>query len=215
MVWLIYDENGPDQELVGITKDILRHNRIIYREFTHKVAKESDVSGELAQLFTQRQNNQIIVASFDEAFVSDILRNLHLVHTRRNCPITLYGNARWRNFESVDLEYYHSMNLHLAVPNYVDYQSPEVKRFLARFRAFYRAEPTAYAYQGYDVGYYFLRALYTKGPSFEHCIEQGFIPSQPLQSNFRFQKVSPDGGFVNTDTRVIRYLPDYRIEILH
>ena len=215
MVWLMYEDSDQDLELVNITKDILRENRIIYREFIHKISKDQDITGELSYLLTQGYMNRIIVASSDEAFVSDILRSLYLVHTRRNCPITLYGNAKWRNFESVDLDYYHSMNLHLSVPNYVDYQNPEVKRFLARFRALYQAEPSAYAYQGYDVGTYFLRALYTKGPSFEYCMEEGNIPASPLQSNFRFQKVGPDGGFINTDTRIIQYLPDYRVEILH
>ena len=212
MVWLFYEEGGAEQELINVTKEILMRNQIVYREFSHKVG---DVTGELSQMLTQYQNNQIIVASSDEAFVSDILRNLSFVQNRRNCPITLYGHPRWRNFESVDLDYYHSMNLHLSVSNYVDYQRYEVKNFLARYRAIYHTEPSAYAYQGYDVGYFFLRALYTKGPTFEYCMEQGILPAQPLQSNFRFQRVSPDGGFINTDTRVIRYLPDYRIEILH
>ncbi|MCL2727004.1 MAG: ABC transporter substrate-binding protein [Bacteroidales bacterium] len=215
MVWLFREESGADQELVGVIRDVLSKNQIVYREFVHKVAKDADIRGELSQLLTQRQNNQVVVASTNEAFVSDVLRNLYLVHTRSNCPITLYGNARWRNFESVDLEYYHTMNLHLSVPNYVDYQDQEVRRFLLRYRSLFRAEPTPYAYQGYDVGNYFLSALYSNGPHFECCLEQGFIPAQPLQSQFRFQRVSPDGGFVNTGSRVIRYLPDYRIEILN
>ena len=215
MVWLFFEEGGADRELVDITIDILRKNGIIYREFTHKVTKESNITGELSQLLTQYQNNQVIVASTNEAFVSDILRDLSFVHNRRNCPVTLYGNSRWRTFESVDLDYYHSMNLHLSVSHYVDYQKAEVKRFLTKYRSLFRAEPSNYAYQGYDVGYYFLRALYTKGPSFEQCIEQNLIPAQPLQSNFRFQKTGPNGGYINTDTRVIRYLPDYRIEVLH
>ena len=214
-VWLFFEEGGEDQELVSITIDILRKNGILYREFIHKVSKSSNITGELSQYLTQHQNNQIIVASTNEAFVSDLLRDLSFVHTRRSCPITLYGNTWWRTFESVDLEYFHSMNLHLSVSQYVDYLKPEVKRFLSKYRALYRAEPSAFAYQGYDVGYYFLRALYTKGISFEHCIEQGLIPTQPLQSNFRFQKTGPDGGYINTDTRIIRYLPDYRIEVLH
>ena len=215
VVWLFMEEGEGDMELVNITIDILRKNGIIYREFRHKVAKDRDISGELSQLLTQGENNQVIVASRDEAFVSDILRNLYFVHSRRNCPVTLYGNAWWPNFESVDIDHYHSMNLHLSVAQYVDYQKPEVKRFLSQYRSMYHAEPSRFAFQGYDVGYYFLYALYTKGPYFEHCIELGYNSVQPLQSNFRFQKVSPEGGYINTDTRVIRYLPDYRIEVLH
>jgi hypothetical protein len=86
---------------------------------------------------------------------------------------------------------------------------------LARYRALFRTEPSAYSYQGYDVGSYFLYALYTKGSAFEYCLEQGVIPAPPpLQSNFNFRKVAPDGGFINTNTRIIRYLPDYRVEAL-
>ena len=214
MVWLFCEASGVDQELVDMTKDILREHRIIYREFVHKVAKDQDITSELALMLVQGQNNHVIVASTDEAFVADVLRSLYLVHTRRNCPVTLYGNARWRNFENVDLNYYHSMNLHLSVTNYVDYQNTEIKRFLSRYRALYRTEPSDYAYQGYDVGCYFLRALHIYGPYFQYCIEQGVSPALPLQSNFRFQKIGQDGGYINTDTRIIQYLPNYRIEML-
>ena len=214
MVWLFSEELGSDEELVNTTKEVLRENHIIFREFTHKVAKDHDITGELSLMFAQGQNNHVIVASTNEAFVSDVLRSLNLARAIHNCPITLYGNARWRNFESVDLEYYHNMYLHLAVTNYVDYQRPEVKRFLSRFRALYRTEPTAYAFHGYDVGYYFIRALLTKGPMFDNCMEQGYIPALPLQSNFRFQKASAEGGFINTGTRIIRYLPDFKIEVI-
>ena len=213
-VWLFCEESGADQELVNVIKDILSKNHIIYKEFIHKVTKGVDIRGELSQMLTHRQNNQVIVASTNEAFVSDVLSNLYLVQTRNDCPVTLYGNARWRNFD-VDLEYYHNMNLHLSTTNYIDYQDPIVKRFIERYRSLYRTEPTPYAYQGYDVGFYFLNALYTKGFHFEYCVEQGAIPARPLQSVFQFQKVSPDGGFINIGSRVIRYLPDFRIEILH
>ena len=153
VVWLFMEEGGVDQELVNLTIDILRKSGIIYREFRHKVAKDRDISGELSQLLVQGENNQVIVASRDEAFVSDILRNLYFVHSKRNCPVTLYGNAWWPNFESVDIDHYHNMTLHLSVAQYVDYQKPEVKRFLSQYRSMYRAEPSRFAFQGYDVGY--------------------------------------------------------------
>ena len=215
MVWLFYEEDGADQELVNMTKEILRNNQIVYQEFIHKVEKNRDITGELALRLVQNQNNQVIVVSSDEPFVADILRSLSLVQSRRHCPITLYGNAKWRSFDSVNYEYYHSMNLHLSVSNYIDYQRSDVKHFLARYRALYHAEPSPFAYQGYDVGIFFLRALHTRGVHFDYCLEQGVIPAQPLQSNFHFQRMGPDGGFINTDSRIIKFLPDYRIDILH
>ncbi|MCL2738001.1 MAG: hypothetical protein FWE30_00970 [Bacteroidales bacterium] len=212
MVWLFSEEGGRDQALLALTKQILGESQIPYREYNHRVVREQNITDNLAQLFQSDVNNQVIVVSSNEAFVSDLLRNLHMVHSGRQRPITLFGNAGWRNFESVDLDYYHQMRLHLSLSNYIDYERADLKHFLARYRALFQTEPSPYAYQGYDVGYYFLRALYTKGPRFEDCTE--LIPARPLQSNFRFQKVGPNGGFINTDSRVIRYLPDYRIEVL-
>lgn len=214
IVWLFYEGEGNDEELVGMTREILRDNHIVYQEFAHKVEKNKDIVNELSLRLSQYQNNQVIVASSNEPFVADILRNLSLVQSRFNYPITLYGNAKWRSF-GVDLEYYHNMNLHLSVPNYIDYHRSDVKHFLGRYRALFRSEPSPLAYQGYDIGIYFLRALYSRGPHFDFCIEHGVVPAQPLQSNFRFQKVSPDGGFINTDSHVIRYLPDFSIVTLH
>ncbi|MDR2584824.1 MAG: hypothetical protein LBC84_01175 [Prevotellaceae bacterium] len=213
-VWLFYENSETDEELVVMTKEILIENRVLFKEFIHKVEKGRDITGQLALTLSQNQTNHVVVASTSEAFVSDLLRSLYIVQTRRNCPVTLYGNARWRSFENVDLNYYHSMNLYLSVNNYVDYQNTDVKRFLSRYRALCRTEPSEYAYQGFDVGSYFLRTLYTRGPRFEYCIEQGLIPADPLQSVFRFDKVGPDGGFVNSQTRIIHYLPNYLIEIV-
>ena len=212
-VCLFYESGGGEEELLSTTRQLLMQRNIPYREFSYKVAKDQDITGQLARLLLPYANNQVVVASSNEPFVSDLLRNLHLMQTMRQCPVTLFGNARWRNFENIDLNHYHRMNLHLSVPNYVDYEELNVKYFLSRYRALFRTEPSAYAYQGYDVGHYFLRALYTKGPSFDHCVES--IYAQPLQSNFRFQKTNPYGGFTNTDTRIIRYLPDYRVERVH
>jgi len=209
MVWLFSEEGGREQALLAHTKQILAESNILYREYNHKI--NQDITANLTELFRPDVNNQVIVVSSNEAFVSDLLRNLHLVHSSRRRPITLFGNASWRNFD-VDLDYYHQMRLHLSLTNYIDYERVDLKYFLARYRALFQTEPSNYAYQGYDVGYYFLQALYTRGPHFEDCTE--FIPAQPLQSNFRFQKVDPHGGFINTDSRIIRYLPDYRIEVL-
>ena len=214
-VWLFSEEGNRDDELLVITRQLLAQRNIPFKEVTHKIVKDQNITDQLMGLLTPHSNNQIIVASHNEAFVSDLLRNLNIVHTLYQRTVTLFGNAWWRDFENVDLEYYHRMHLHLSVSNYIDYGRYDVKHFLSRYRALNRTEPSAYAFRGYDVGYYFLRALYTKGPSFEHCIEQGVVPAQPLQSNFRFQKTNPNGGFINTDARIIRYLPDYRIEVLH
>ena len=215
-VWLISETDTPvaDTEWLRTTRECLEQMGIPYAEFTHKVEKDVDITETLKELFSPHAHNQVIVSSSNEAFVSDLLRSLHLVHNFWGSPVTLFGDARWRNFENIDLDYFHNMNLHLSLPSYVDYQREDLRHFLARYRGLYHTEPSPSALQGYDVALYFLRALYTKGPSFEPCLSDIEKDIHSLQSPFHFQQARESSGFVNTQTRVIQYLPDYTIQVL-
>ena len=97
-----------------------------------------------------------IVPSNSEAFVSDVVRNLDICHNYGNTRMIVYGMPKWRNFETIYVELYHKLNLHLSIPYYVEYGTPEVDKFLMRYRALYNTEPTPYSYQGYDITSYFL-----------------------------------------------------------
>jgi ABC-type branched-chain amino acid transport systems, periplasmic component len=216
-VWLMYETDASlaDAEWLRITRECLEQMGIPYTEFSHKVEKDVDISATLRELLALHTHNQVIVSSSNEGFVSYLLSKLHLVHNLWGSPVTLFGDARWPSFEdNIDLDYFHNMNLHLSLPYYVDYQREDLKQFLARYRGLYHTDPSPYAFQGYDVARYFLHALYTKGPSFEHCLSDVGKDSQPLQSPMYFQRSGEGQGFINTQTRVIQYLPDYTIKIL-
>jgi hypothetical protein len=156
--------------------------------------------------------NQIIIASQNEAFVSDALRNLHLLFAYDNIPIELFGMSKWRSFETLDLAALHQLKVVIPLPVYVDYSRDNVKRFIRTFRALFHAEPSHYAFQGYDVAFYFMNALFRYGPDFEDCIDSLDVPL--LQSEYSFRKNEPDGGYSNTEARLIRYLPDYTVTLL-
>src|SRR5690606_14117318 len=95
--------------------------------------------------------NHVVVASNSEAFVSDVLRNLNLLKTRSNYEITVYGTPRWRSYESVDINYYHQMNLNISMQYYLDYNRENIKEFLSKYRALFLSEPSPYAFQAYDI----------------------------------------------------------------
>ena len=111
-------------------------------------------------VLSPESENLVLGPSNSEAFVSDVVRNLNLLHTNpvdeNRRKITLFGLPRWRNFETIEVDYFHRMNLHLSLPYYVDYSREEVKAFLMKYRALYNIEPTPFAFQGYDITRYFL-----------------------------------------------------------
>ena len=210
-VAVIWEKGGADASLVNITRDLLNEKSIEFKEISYDILSGREILPKLSAMLAQGKINHVIVASGSEAFVSDVLRNLNLLQTRNGFEIAVYGTPRWREFESVDLNYYHNMKLSISMQYFIDYSSDDVKRFLSRFRALYGTEPSAYAFQAYDIARYFLSSLLRYGRDFgEHTEEQ---KSSLLQTDFHFIRKEGEKGFTNSAVRQIIYKTDYSIEL--
>ena len=86
----------------------------------------------------------------------------------------------WLNFDNIETEYFMELKTHYISPYFVDYSRENVISFLQRFREKYQIEPTLknFAFQGYDITYYFLSSLCEKGTAFAACE----IPNNALLS---------------------------------
>jgi len=178
-----------------------------YRTLSYTILGGRSILPQFESRLVKDGMNQIIVASNSEAFVSDVLRNLNLMQSRSGYSIKLFGTPRWRHFDNVDINLYHTMSLSISMQYHVDYNGENVKRFIARFRELYNAEPTAYSFQAYDVAYFFLGALYNYGGDIEDNI--GKYNRKLLQSDYRFIRRNGDEGFINSGVRVLKYRPDF------
>lgn len=215
-VLLIHEEGGADTAAVRLAETLLKNSFIPYSTVSYGILQGRNIYGTLLQELQHSAAAQegpavVLVPSNSEAFVSDVVRNLGLT-VKENRTIHLFGMPKWRNFETIDPELFHSMNLHLSLPYFVDYEDEAVKAFLFRYRALFRTEPTPYAFQGYDLTRYFLRRLNQHGPSLFR--QQKMPDGKLLQADFRFFRNTPEEGFENTATRNIRYNPDYSVSVL-
>lgn len=210
-VALFCEEGAQNSELVNITRSILNAKGITYSFYSYDLLKGRSVNAQLMSKLNKDKENSVIVLSNSEAFVSDILRNLNLIYSRDGYKISLFGTPRWRNFDNVDIDYYHSMNLHLALQYNVDYSVEDVSRFLSRYRALFGTEPSPYAFQAYDLGNFFLSSLMKYGEDFIDYIgeESG---SLMLQSSYNFERSKRGSGFINKGIRLIEYKQDYSIQ---
>ncbi len=123
----------------------------------------------------------------------------------------LYGMPKWRAFSTIEPEVFHKMGLQLSLPYYIDYSNRETKEFLLKYRALYNAEPSPYAFQGYDTAKYFISLVQRYGKEFIFATE---LPTESmLQSNYNLKRDSSESGFSNNATRVIKYNSDYTIVV--
>lgn len=199
-----------DTALVREAVELCRKNGINYKEISYTILQGRNILDNIKKQLDTSMNNIALVPSNDEAFVSDVLRNLNLC-TNAKYRITLFGMSKWRSYESIDTDLFHKMNLHLSLPFYIDYTRDDVKEFLLKYRALFNCEPTPYSFQGYDLTYYIASQLLKYGDSFIRGRNRE--KESLLQTNFEFIRENSDSGLENRATRDIIYNKDFTITL--
>ncbi len=216
-VLLIHEKNNVSDSLyVNRAKHLLESKGIAYTPVSYGILEGRDIYKTMLSMVDTLSTKPHIalIPSNSEAFVSDAIRNLDLC-TKSGAKITLVGLPKWRNFETINVDLYHKMRLHVSLPYFVDYNNEVVKRFLKQYRALYSTEPTPFAYQGYDITKYLLDQMLLYGNSFIYS--KALNRSALLQSDFElFRDVTnAKGGLKNNATRNIVYKQNMTIEVIY
>ena len=139
--------------------------------------------GKLKSQLSGVRTNLIIAYGDDNVFATQILNSLTKDADR--FPITLVCVHDWQKYEKLLVDNLLKMNAIYVSDFFVDYSDDAAKRFVRRFRSKYVSEPQKYAFEGYDVGYYFLNALMQYGSDdligCLHCYEASL-----LHTHYRF-----------------------------
>ena len=200
-VMIIYERNGADGALVETAKKMANDRGILYNTLSYDILQGREMMDKIKDALEPGLDNLVLIPSNNEAFVSDVVRNLNLLYTNpaqeNRRSVVLFGTPRWRNFENIEVDYFHKMNLHLSIPYYVDYNKQIVKDFIMKYRALYNCEPTPFAFQGFDIT--MMSCGYEK---------------HTLQSVYKFKKDNAGDGLRNTGTTNIVYNKDYTISVI-
>lgn len=163
----------------------------------------------LQQALNKGEQNIVIVPSRKEAFVSDVITNLNTL-SKKDYDIRVFGYSQWEDFVNVNPEYFYNLNVNLFTPFHVNYEKPIVRRTVKKYRDQFKTEPSEYVFHGFDIGYYFLNALYKYGENFKNCLHN-YYP-ELCHSNFMFYREHPSLGVENISIYVLEYKSDYTIK---
>ena len=181
----------------------------------HNAGSDGEGYWKLKEMLKPDVENVVFIPSASnrnerEVLLSKAINSLYVLSEDFN--ITLIGMSEFTSFKSINPEYYHKLNLHILTPNYIDYNAPEVKSFISKFRQKYSAEPNQFSYRGYDIGMFFTKAYRTYGRNFADSISK--FNGKTLQNKFMFKRVKDFAGFMNTPLYVINYAPDYTVKMI-
>ena len=151
-------------------------------------------------LLSKETENYIVAFSDKPEYAIDFTRRLY--ELRNDYSITLFGLPDWSVINGIETDYLVTLKTHMMAPAFVDYENPDVKKFIARYVGDYKTDPELLAFQGFDVGYYFLSALLQFGTDFGRCIEDYKINSLQTRYNFTHSK---GNGYENKHWLIFKY----------
>ncbi|UCG28142.1 MAG: amino acid ABC transporter substrate-binding protein, partial [Bacteroidales bacterium] len=185
-------------------------DEVVFKEvvYNEEITK-NDTINSLEHALTPDVQNIVLVASDEEAFVSNVVSNLNTL--AQDYEITIIGYQSWQRFRNIELQHFYNLNLHICVPYILDYNSELVKDFIRNFRQIYHTEPEqfSFAWQGHDIAYYFLSGIARYGRRFRNYYTRHSV--NLLESEYLFRKIDRNSGYENKQIHLIRYNKDFEI----
>lgn len=151
--------------------------------------------------------NVVIVPSTDVKFVTDMFTRLNNVLNlntySKDMKIVVFGLEDWNKMNDIDLKHRVRLNQCYATYRFTDYEAPKTTAMIKAYRMKYRTDPNVYGIQGFDVGYYFLSALYLYGENFNSYLNEYKI--ETIQNDFLFENNEVGDGLENSSIKIVQY----------
>jgi len=188
--------------------DSLVASGLPYTEIPYSFLQGRSIQSSYSSNLSKKGTTRYVLASEDEPFMSDAVRNVSLMSYKKN-KVALYANSKLRSYEAIEIEHVHKANSHICAAYFIDYSNDAVNHFVMTYRALFGAEPNSFAIHGYDSMHYFLNICKTYGKMWPMKLTE--YKEKGLQTDFDFVQ-APDGkGFINQAVRRVEYMPDYSV----
>lgn len=178
------------------------------RVHTVVVPKGKSVNERLGQLkhllLPDGKLTTVIVPSNNEVFVTDAVGQLSALKKSEGANIAVYGLPSWQKMLRVDFSQLVYLQTVIFTPFYTDYDSFPVRAFVEAYRALYRAEPSQFSFQGWDVATYFINLIFKYGEDFQYCLASD-KSTDLLQNCFHFEQSKEFSSYESEGVFLLRY----------
>jgi len=220
-VFIHSDTSRVDPDVDAFKSKIFREisSKIPYEEikfkefvFYNRSAFDNDSINRLEHALSDQTDNLVLIASEEPPVLSESIMDIHTL--AKKFSVRLIGYPAMRGLDNLDPKYYFELGIELYSPYWIDYNKSDVKDFNASFRRKFLTEPseTSFAWQGYDIAYYFLSGLAIHGKEF---ISHPEIHNPDLlETEFDFRRKGEGNGFENQKLFLIKYTSEMDVKVL-
>ncbi len=177
--------------------------------------KESETSIE-AHLSPDKENI-IVVTSFDELFINDLLRKLNMLKSRY--PITIFGMPNWTKMNTLQLDYLANLNFHISSPFWADPNNIGYQQFKRDYFTAFNTHPSNHALTGYDLITYFAKNYQKYGDNIANYFGKSEVKGAFNNFNFKgssknqyIQSLFQTDYLENKYVNILRYNSAFELE---
>ena len=195
LVKLIQQKIKSQLQQAGRSGSAIPVNDIVY---------QSELFSGVSNHLSTTKENIVIMLSNNSVFIPDFISRLNNLHKSHN--IILLGSPAWETLDP-ETDYLVNLNYHQYSFTWVDYSDPAIKNFQKKFQSRFATEPEndKYAFLGYDMTFFFVKALMDYGHDFGPCIVNQSNKSEAL---FDFKKSGSKDGYENMHLNILK-IEDY------
>lgn len=215
-------------DTAGTDEDVKRFKNLIFSELSYKLPYESikfkefifysrsmfdnDSINRLSHALSDQSKNIVIIASEEAPVISETLMDVHGLS--RKFDVKVFGYPVMRDLRNIDPKYFFDLDIMVYSSYWIDYTHSDVKQFISDFRGKFLTEPNpwSYAWQGYDLAYYFISGIAMHGKDF--ITDPAIHYPDLLQTEFDFVRKSEGSGFENQKLFNIRFTKDYEVKLV-
>ncbi|MFH1319345.1 MAG: LysM peptidoglycan-binding domain-containing protein [Bacteroidota bacterium] len=179
---------------------------VIFQHDIKEIAYNERGMEAVEEALSVADTNIIIIPSSDQVFVSQLISKLN--ELEEDYKIIVFGLPVWENFKNIEIEYLQNLNVHITSSSFIDYESEPVKSFVKQYYKLYKIFPGKYAFQGFDVVYYYLNILKNFGYNFQTYLPE--IDHTGVHTSYKYFSTGINNGYENRYVIILKY-EDYEL----
>ncbi len=210
-------DNNKKEFVKSLTAELIKDS-IPYTTLPMELISNGDtVLHTLSEAFIEEREFVVIPTSSSAITLNTLLPSLlhaKSIDSLNVAKFKLFGYPEWQIHAKdtrelmyeADTYFYATFYSHYALPRVAEFQEDFIRWYNRGIQNIY----PRYGMLGYDTGYFFLLAASLYGNQMHENIER--VPFNPVQSDFKFERISEKDGFINKKFFFIHFCPEYYID---
>ena len=206
--------NETEDEMIAGFKQELTNRNMPYTTLVADTATNKDV---IRSHFDLESENILMMTSKKSGALNNMMPVFQLLvrdTTTTKYDVHLFGYPEYQVYTNNHLASFYEIDTYFYTSFYTNNLLPQAINYHKKYRRIYSKEIVnrypKYAILGFDIGYYFLKALHLYGTDMDNRLNE--MKYTPIQTGFKFERVNNWGGFINRKVFFVHFSKEYELQ---